>query len=97
MRFDGKTAVVTGASRGIGRATALALAREGCDVVVNYNKSQEKAQEVVDEIRSVKSRAIAVRCDVSVRNDVERMFKTSVDEFDKIEILVNNAGIMEAR
>lgn len=93
MRFDGKVAVVTGASRGIGRATALALAREGCTVVVNYNRSQEKAREVVEAIKAAKARTIAVRCDVSVRNEVEGMFKTTVDEFGKVDILVNNAGI----
>jgi 3-oxoacyl-[acyl-carrier protein] reductase len=93
MRFDGKVAVVTGASRGIGRATALALGGEGCTVVVNYNRSQEKAREVVEAIKTVKARAIAVRYDVSIRNEVEGMFKTSVDEFGKVDILVNNAGI----
>ena len=95
MRFEGKVAVVTGASRGIGRATALALAKESCVVVVNYNKNQEKAQEVVDAITGLKSRAIPVRCDVSVRSDVEKMFKMAVDEFGKVDILVNNAAIME--
>ena len=95
MRFDGKVAVVTGASRGIGKATALALAKESCAVVVNYNKSQGKAQEIVDEITKMKSRAIAVRCDVSVRNDVEMMFKDAVEAFGKVDILVNNAAIME--
>jgi len=93
MRFDGKVAVVTGASRGIGRSTALALAKEGCAVVVNYDKSQNKAQEVVEAIKAVKARTIAVRCDVSVRKEVETMFKTAVDEFGKVDILVNNAGI----
>jgi 3-oxoacyl-[acyl-carrier protein] reductase len=93
MRFDGKVAVVTGASRGIGRATALALAKEGCTVVVNYNRSQEKAREVVEEIKAMKARTIAVRCDISVRNEVEGMFRTIVDEFGKVDILVNNAGI----
>jgi len=93
MRFDGKVAVVTGASRGIGKATALALAREGCTVVVNYSSSEEKARDVVETIKTAKSRAIAVRCDVSIRNEVEAMFKTTVDEFGKVDILVNNAGI----
>ena len=93
MRFDGKVAVVTGASRGIGRAAALAFAREGCTVVVNYNRNQQKARDVVDAIKAVKSRAIAVRCDVSVRSEVDLMFKTVVDEFGKVDILVNNAGI----
>lgn len=95
MRFDGKVAVVTGASRGIGRATALALAKENCKVVVNYNKSQPKAQEVVDAIKALKSRAIAVKCDVSIRSEVENMFKIAVEEFGKVDILVNNAAIME--
>ena len=93
MRFDGKVAVVTGASRGIGKATALALAREGCTVVVNYNRNQEKAREVVEAIKAAKARGVVVRCDVSVRREVEAMFKTAVDEFGKVDILVNNAGI----
>jgi 3-oxoacyl-[acyl-carrier protein] reductase len=93
MRFERKVAVVTGASRGLGRATAVALAREGCTIVVNYNRNQEKARDVVDAIKAVKSRAIAVRCDVSVRSEVDAMFKTTVDEFGKVDILVNNAGI----
>lgn len=93
MRFDGKTAVVTGGSRGIGRATALALAKEGCNVVVNYERSREKAGEVVDAIRGVKARAIAVRCDVSIRKEVEALFRTTVHEFGKIDILVNNAAV----
>jgi 3-oxoacyl-[acyl-carrier protein] reductase len=93
MRFDGKVAVVTGASRGIGRATALALAREGCVVVVNYNRNQEKAREVVEAIKASRARGVAVRCDVSVRSEVEAMFETTVGEFGKVDILVNNAGI----
>ena len=93
MRFDGKTAVVTGASRGIGRATALALAREGCDVAVNYEKNSQKADDVVNAIRSLKAQAIAVRCDVSKRSDVEAMFKAAAGEFGKVDILVNNAAI----
>lgn len=93
MRFDGKVAVVTGASRGIGRAIALALAREGCNVVVNYEKNRDKANEVVEAIRRTKAEAIAAKCDVSVRNEVEVMFKTTVDEFGKVDILANNAAI----
>ena len=92
-RFDGKTAIVTGGSRGIGRATALALAREGCSVVVNYEKNQEKADEVVNAIRGVKARAIAVKCDVSIRSEVEVMIKTTLDEFGTVDILVNNAAV----
>jgi 3-oxoacyl-[acyl-carrier protein] reductase len=93
MRFDGKTAIVTGSSRGIGRATALALAREGGSVVVNYERSREKADEVVHAIKEMKARAIAVKCDVSTRSDVEAMFHTAVNEFGAVDILVNNAAI----
>jgi 3-oxoacyl-[acyl-carrier protein] reductase len=93
VRFEGRVAVVTGASRGIGRTTALALAREGCNVVIGYEKNREKAHEVVQAAKESGVRAIAVACDVSIRNDVEAMFKTTVQEFGRIDILVNNAGI----
>lgn len=93
MRFKGKVAVVTGASRGIGRAITVALAREGCSVTVNYNKNRDKADEVVEEIRGMGGRALAVKCDVSNRKEVEDMFRTTVNEFGKVDILVNNAAI----
>jgi len=93
MRFEGKVAVVTGASRGIGRATALALAKEGCSIVVTYERNREKADEVVQTIRGSKARAIAIKCDVSKRSDVEAMLETTINEFGKIDILVNNAAI----
>jgi 3-oxoacyl-[acyl-carrier protein] reductase len=93
MRFEGKVAVVTGASRGIGRATALAFAREGCNIVVNYERNRDKANEVVEAIRRTKARAIASKCDVSIRNEVEIMFQATLDEFGKVDILVNNAAI----
>ena len=88
-----KVAVVTGASRSIGRGVALALAREGCAVVVNYRKSQEEADEVVNTIKEMGGRAIAVKCDVSKRDEVEAMFKATVEEYGKVDILVNNAGV----
>jgi len=91
--FKDKVAVVTGASRSIGRGIALALAREGCAVVVNYRKSQEEADEVVNTIKEMGGRAIAVKCDVSKRDEVEAMFKATVEEYGKVDILVNNAGI----
>jgi 3-oxoacyl-[acyl-carrier protein] reductase len=93
MRFDGKTAVVTGASRGIGRATALAFAKEGCNVVVNYEKNSQRADEVVNAIKRLKAQSIAIRCDVSKRTDVEAMFKMAAGEFGKVDILVNNAAV----
>ncbi|MBL7078987.1 3-oxoacyl-ACP reductase FabG [Candidatus Bathyarchaeota archaeon] len=91
--FTNKVAVVTGSSRSIGRSIALALARCGCAVTINYSKSRDEAEEVVNSIRQMGGKAIAVRCDVSKREEVENMFTATVDEFDKVDILVNNAGI----
>ena len=88
-----QVAVVTGASRGIGRAIALAMAREGAFVVVNYNGSEEKAREVVDEIKNGGGDAEAVRCDVGDTASAEAFFKEIVKEHGGIDILVNNAGI----
>jgi 3-oxoacyl-[acyl-carrier protein] reductase len=93
VRFEGRVAVVTGASRGIGRAIVSALAREGCNVVIGYEKNQGKAEKVVQIARESRVRAIAARCDVSSRNDVEAMFKAAIGEFGKVDILVSNAGI----
>ena len=91
--FKGKVAVVTGSSRSIGRGVALALARSGCAVAVNYRKSREEADEVVNTIKEMGGKAIAVQCDVSKRDEVEAMFKTAIEEFGKVDILVNNAGV----
>ena len=93
LDFKNKVAVVTGASRSIGRGVALALARDGCAVVVNYRKSQDEADEVVNSIREMGGKAIAVKCDVSKREEVEDMFKATIEEFGKVDILVNNAGV----
>ena len=93
VRFDQKIAIVTGGSRGIGRATALALAREGCKVIITYVKNKEKADEVVNAILDMKSRAIAIKCDVSIRTDVDALFKVAEEEFGRLHILVNNAAI----
>lgn len=91
--FMDKVAVITGASRSIGRGIALEFAREGCSVVVNYSKSREEADEVVNTIREMGGRAIAILCDVSKRDEVEAMFTRVIEEFGKVDILVNNAGI----
>ena len=91
--FKDKVAVVTGSSRSIGRGIALAFAKEGCAVVINYRKSSEEADEVVNSINEMGGKAVAVQCDVSKREDVEKMFATAITEFGKVDILVNNAGI----
>ena len=93
MKLIGKTALVTGASRGIGREIALELARQGVDVVVNYAGSEAKAHEVVEEIKGLGREAIAIQCDVSNSESVTDMVKETIDHFGKIDILVNNAGI----
>lgn len=93
MKLEGKVALVTGASRGIGRATALALAKAGADVVVNYAGSTEKANEVVEEIKSLGREAISYQCNVSDSDAVQTMVKDTIAKFGKLDILVNNAGI----
>ncbi|MDG2703288.1 3-oxoacyl-ACP reductase FabG, partial [Vibrio parahaemolyticus] len=88
-----KTAVVTGASRGIGRSIAIDLAKKGANVVVNYSGNEAKANEVVDEIKALGQQAFAVKADVSNAEDVQALMKQTVDTFGSIDILVNNAGI----
>ncbi len=92
MQLTGKTAIVTGASRGIGRAIAIDLAARGASVVVNYNSSAAAAQEVVDAITAVGGRAIAVRGDVSKAEDASALIKAAIDTYGRLDILVNNAG-----
>lgn len=88
-----KTAVVTGASRGIGRAIALKLAQDGANVVVNYSGSQAKAEEVVAEIKALGQQAIAVQANVADADEVKALMGAAMDAFGSIDILVNNAGI----
>jgi len=92
--FDltGKVAVVTGSSRGIGRAIALLLARQGAKVVVNSSKSPESAEAVAQEIRAAGGEAIVVVADVSKQEEAERLIKAAVDAYGRLDILVNNAG-----
>jgi 3-oxoacyl-[acyl-carrier protein] reductase len=92
-RFEGKSAVVTGASRGIGRAVALQLAREGASVVVNYHAQADAANQVADGVRAAGGRAIVVQADVVQASEVERLIDAAVSEFQRIDVLVNNAGI----
>ncbi len=90
--LEGKVALVTGASRGIGRGIALRLAEEGCKVVVNYNRSAEAAQEVVDAIKAQGGEAVAIQADVSDFKAAQRLVKEAIKHFGRIDILVNNAG-----
>lgn len=93
MRLKNKVALITGSSRGIGRATALEFAKEGAKVIVNYSKSEKEANEVVNEIKKI-SDAIAIKCDVSDEQQVKKMIEKTVQKFGRIDILVNNAGIV---
>ncbi|ANB58646.1 3-oxoacyl-[acyl-carrier-protein] reductase [Anoxybacillus sp. B7M1] len=91
--LQGKVALITGASRGIGRAIALEFARQGAKVAVNYAGSEAKAKEVVDEIYRLGGEALAIQADVSNTEAVEQMVKEVIDRYGRVDILVNNAGI----
>ncbi len=93
MFLGKKVVLVTGASRGIGRAIAFEMAREGADVVVNYSQSEEKANEVGRAIESIGRRTLVVKADVSKPDQVEAMRRLVVNEFGGVQILVNNAGV----
>lgn len=97
--FDltGKIALVTGASRGIGRGIALCLAKQGANVAVNYHSSEEEAQAVVQEIENLGVRAITVKANVASKPEVEAMAGRVKEEFGRLDILVNNAGVLSSR
>jgi 3-oxoacyl-[acyl-carrier protein] reductase len=88
-----KVAIVTGASRGIGKAAALALVGQGAKVVINYARSSDAAEATVKEITDAGGEAIAVQADVSQSAEVDNLIKTTLDKFSRIDVLVNNAGI----
>lgn len=93
MILAGKNALVTGASRGIGRAIALELAQHGANVAVNYAGSEEKAQSVVNDIEKLGRTSFKVQADVANESDVKAMVKQTIDTFGSLDILINNAGI----
>ena len=95
--LSGRTALVTGASRGIGRAIALALAAEGADVAVNFRAAAEMANDVVRDIQAAGRRAVPIQADVSQASDVERLVREARDALGPIDILVNNAGIIRTQ
>jgi 3-oxoacyl-[acyl-carrier protein] reductase len=92
MKVKDKVALVTGSSRGVGRAIAIGYAQEGAKVVVNYTSNEKAALEVVENIKTLGSHAIAVKADVASKADVDKLVKAAKDEFGRIDILVNNAG-----
>jgi NAD(P)-dependent dehydrogenase (short-subunit alcohol dehydrogenase family) len=98
MKLEGKVAIITGASRGLGKAFALDFAREGADVVVAARTETEgnipgTINQTADEIEAIGRRALAVRCDVTKEESVEEVVKKTLDEFGRIDVLVNNAGV----
>ena len=98
MRLQGQVAIVTGSSRGVGRSVALALAREGCDIVVAAKTDEQHSRlpgtihETAREIEKLGRRALAVKCNVREFDDVEKAVQATVDKFGRIDILINNAG-----
>jgi 3-oxoacyl-[acyl-carrier protein] reductase len=97
LRLEGKVAIVTGASRGIGRAIVLALARWGANVVVNYRSNEKLAVEVVDKISMMGRKALKVQADVRNFQEAKKIVELTLKEFGKVDILVNNAGIVRDR
>jgi 3-oxoacyl-[acyl-carrier protein] reductase len=93
VSFEGKVALVTGASRGIGRAIALRLAAEGANVVINFNAHAEAANQVAEAAQAVGSEVAVVQADVARPSEVERLVQAALERFKRIDVLINNAGI----
>ena len=94
MRLAGKVTIVTGASRGIGSAIAKRFAKEGARVVINYNHSRSQAAKLLEEIQAAGGEAIVVKADVSVPKDVRNLVKRTVEAYGRVDVLVNNAGVL---
>jgi len=92
MKLKDKIALVTGSSRGVGRAVAFGFAKEGANVVVNYTSNEKAANEVVEAIQSIGTKAVAVKADVAQKSDAENLVKKAIETFGRLDILVNNAG-----
>jgi NAD(P)-dependent dehydrogenase (short-subunit alcohol dehydrogenase family) len=97
LKLSEKVALVTGASRGIGRGIALTLAQEGAQIVVNYLKDKAAGDEVVQKIHDAGSKAVALKADVGVWDEAQRLMDEAVHHFGKVDILVNNAGIVSRK
>jgi 3-oxoacyl-[acyl-carrier protein] reductase len=95
--LNGKTALVTGAGRGIGRAIAIALARAGADIIVNYLTNEDEAKKVCRQIENLNRRSVPLRADVSLASDASSLVEIAVREFGPVSILINNAGIANVK
>lgn len=93
-RLEGKVAIVTGSDTGIGKGIAVALAKEGCKIVINSHKDSKEANDAVDEIKKLGSDSFLVVADVSKENDVKNLVGKTAKKFGKVDIIVNNAGIL---
>jgi 3-oxoacyl-[acyl-carrier protein] reductase len=92
MQWAGKAAIITGGGTGVGRATALDLAKQGCSLLINYSRSKDDAEKTCGEIEALGAKAIAVQADVADDDACRKMVDTAVQEFGRIDLLVNNAG-----
>lgn len=97
MRLLDKVIIITGASKGIGRCLALGMAKEGANIVVNYNTDAQGAKEVEHAIKNLGRKAISVKADVSQLEEIDLIVRRTIEEFGRIDILVNNAGVIGAR
>jgi len=95
LRLENKVAVITGSSLGIGSAIALAFAKEGAAVAVDYRSHPDEAKEIVEQIESFGSKAISVHADVSSPEDVKNLIQKAVEEFGRLDVMINNAGMEE--
>jgi glucose 1-dehydrogenase len=94
-KLQGQVAIVTGASSGIGAGVAVAFARAGASMVINYSSSEEKAARVLEEVKAIGAEAFIFKADVSREDDVKSMFRETIDRFGTVDILVNNAGLQK--
>lgn len=93
LTFEGKVALVTGSSRGIGREIALELAHRGADIIINYLSNETKAQEAVKTIKQIGRKAVAIKADVSSYESIQTLFREAVAVFGKIDVVVSNSGV----